>query len=219
MRYKAVIFDLDGTLLDTILDLALSVNAVLQRKGFREHPPEAYRYYIGDGIEMLVHRAFPDGSIDEENLPILVNAVKEEYGRRWANHTKPYPGVPELLSYLEDRQIPKAVFSNKPDEHTQKTVNAFLFRWTFAAVYGVKMGMPRKPDPQGVLLIAQQMRLEPRYIVYVGDTDTDMHAAVAAGMFPVGALWGYRSATELRDAGAQLLAETPAVVANLFNDQ
>jgi phosphoglycolate phosphatase len=216
MSYKAIIFDLDGTLLDTLQDLATSVNAVLKSYELAEHPVAAYRYFVGDGIEVLVQRAFPDGLIDEQGLDLLVAAVKEEYSQHWSDQTRPYPGVAELLSYLETKEIPKAIFSNKPHEYTLLTVEKLLPGWTFSHIYGINEDMPRKPDPHGALLIAEQLSLKPEEIVYLGDTDTDMQTAVSGGFFPVGATWGFRNPEELLAGGAKKLAARPEDLAELF---
>jgi len=217
MKYKAVIFDLDGTLLDTLKDLALSVNTVLKEKGFKEHPVDDYRYFVGEGIEALVEKAFPAESISKEEFEGLVSQVKEEYSRRWADYTKPYPEVPELLNFLEEKSIPKAIFSNKPHEFTTITVETLLAGWKFKAVCGIQPGVPRKPDPRGALQIAEDMQLSPGQIVYLGDTITDMQTAVRGGFYPVGALWGFRPKEELLEGGASMLAETPLDLTKLFS--
>ncbi len=216
MSYKAIIFDLDGTLLDTLQDLATSVNAVLQSYELAEHSVAAYRYFVGDGIEVLVQRAFPGALIDEQGLDVLVAAVKEEYAQHWSDQTRPYPGVAELLNYLEVEEIPKAIFSNKPHEYTLLTVEKLLPDWTFSQIYGISETMPRKPNPHGALLIAEQLSLKPAEIIYLGDTDTDMQTAISGGFFPVGATWGFRNPEELLAAGAKKLAARPEELAELF---
>lgn len=216
MNYRAIIFDLDGTLLDTLQDLALSVNTVLAENGLTEHPVDAYRFFVGDGIDQLVKRAFPSDFFEKKDLEFQIDAVKEEYGRRWFEHTVAYPGVPELLSFLEEMNIPKAIFSNKPHELAVLTVDSLLPGWKFVDVIGIGPGMPRKPNPQGALHIAAKMELQPQDIIYLGDTDTDMQTANKGGFFPVGALWGFRPADELLAGGARLLAETPADVTRIF---
>lgn len=216
MVYRAIIFDLDGTLLNTLQDLALSVNTVLVENGLKEHPVDAYRYFVGDGIDQLVKRAFPSDYFKTKDIGFLVGAVKEEYGRRWFEHTVAYQGVPELLDFLEEKKIPKAIFSNKPHEFAVLTVDSLLPGWKFVDVIGIGPGMPRKPNPQGALHIAAKMGLQPQEIIYLGDTDTDMQTASKGGFFPVGALWGFRPADELTAGGARLLAETPADVSGLF---
>ncbi|MDY6826095.1 MAG: HAD family hydrolase [Bacillota bacterium] len=218
MRYKAVIFDLDGTLLNTLEDLAFSVNAVLKRFGFPEHEIEAYRYFAGDGIDMLVKRAFPPEKGEKNNFAGLVKMVNEEYARRWPEHTKPYPGIPPLLGFLEERQIPVAIFSNKPHRFARQTVETLLPEYKFFTVQGLEEGIPRKPDPTGALKIVEQMHLKPEEIVYVGDTNTDMRTAAAGGFYAVGVLWGFRSAAELQKEGAQLLIRKPLQLRDLFRD-
>lgn len=218
MSYKAVIFDLDGTLLDTLEDLALSVNAVLKERGYEKHPVKAYRYFVGDGIDVLVKRAFPEEVTGSEHeLEQLVKAVKEEYSRRWADHTRPYPGVTVLLNFLAEKKIPMAVFSNKPHEFALLTVDKLLPGWSFFEVCGIRPGIPRKPDPQGALLISHKMKIQPGEIVYLGDTGTDMQTAKAGGFYAVGALWGFRPAEELKREGALMLASSPADLKKLFS--
>ncbi len=217
MIHKAIIFDLDGTLLDTLQDLALSVNAVLRQKGYSEHDVDAYRYFVGDGIEKLAERAFPAGSFAGNiDFNAAVQEIKEEYGRRWADNTRPYPGVPELLNFLEENQIPKAIFSNKPHEFALLTVDVLLPGWSFFDIIGIRAGIPRKPDPQGAMQIANALQLNPREIIYLGDTSTDMQTAVAGGFYPLGALWGFRTGEELLKGGAQNLVREPLDVADYF---
>ena len=210
MTPRAVIFDLDGTLLDTLEDLADSMNAVLRSMGYPEHPVDAYRYFVGEGMEMLARRALPDAEVSDELVGRCVAAMQREYGRRWADKTRPYPGVPEMLDELERRRFPKAVFSNKPDSFTQLTVRELLSEWRFEPVLGIRPGVPRKPDPAGALEIASRLRVEPEACLYVGDTSTDMQTARAAGMIPLGATWGFRPAAELEESGAEHLLGRPA---------
>ncbi len=216
MKFKAIIFDLDGTLLDTLLDLALSVNAVLVSRGYTGHPVDAYRYFVGDGIDLLVKRTFPREAWSGGDLAQLIEDVKEEYSRRWADHTLPYPGVPEMLGLLEKSAVPKAVFSNKPHQLACLAVKKLLASWQFVDIIGIGPDMPRKPDPAGALQIAKKMKLEPGEIVYAGDTDTDMKTALAGGFFPAAVLWGFRPAEELKAAGAGFLAAHPVEITELF---
>lgn len=218
MNYRAIIFDLDGTLLDTLQDLALSVNTVLRKHGLEEHPVEAYRYFVGDGIDVMIQRAFPEPMTGKDQLKNLVEEVKNEYSRRWADHTKPYPGVPELLNFLEQEKIPKAIFSNKPHEFAVLTVETLLPDWSFINVIGISLEMPCKPDPTGALVIAREMGFDTNQIVYLGDTDTDIQTAIKGGFFPAGALWGFRTSEELEAGGASFLAETPENIIELFRE-
>lgn len=209
MHFEAIIFDLDGTLLDTIEDLTDSMNEVLARFGFPGHGQEAYKYFVGEGVETLVLRALPADRADEATIRQCVNAMREEYGRRWDKKTHPYPGVPELLDALHQREIHLAVLSNKVQDFTQICVARLLPNWSFQVVLGARPMVPKKPDPTAALEIAQIMGLNQDQFLYLGDTATDMKTAVAAGMFPLGALWGFRTAQELTANGAKALLEKP----------
>lgn len=212
MPCKAVLFDLDGTLLDTLDDLADSTNAALAELGLPGHPVEAYKQFVGDGLENLVRRAMRQESLDKTLLVRGIELARHEYAGRWAVKTRPYAGIPDLLTGLSRRGIPMAVFSNKPDEFTQSCIARLLPDWQFQAVQGANAELPRKPDPRGALAIAARMGIAPSQVLYLGDTNTDMQTAVAAGMFAVGALWGFRTAEELLATGAAVLAKTPTEV-------
>ncbi len=209
MKYVAVVFDLDGTLLDTIEDLANSMNSVLSRFGFPGHDAEVYKYFVGDGVEKLVIRALPEDSRDETTVARCVSAMREEYGKRWAEKTRPYEGVPELLDSLTDRGIKMIVLSNKPDDFTKLVVANLLPSWRFELVVGARPSVPKKPDPAAALEIAERLEIPPQEFLYLGDTNTDMKTASAAGMYPVGALWGFRTADELIANGAEVVIEKP----------
>jgi phosphoglycolate phosphatase len=216
MRHKAVLFDLDGTLLDTLEDLADSANAALAELGMPAQPVEAYKLFVGDGVENLVRRAMRCDGVDEALLARGIELTRREYARRWADKSRPYPGMPELLDGLSRRDIPMAVFSNKPDEFTRLCVTRLLSQWHFQVVQGATPELPRKPDPRGALAIAARMGIAPDRFLYLGDTNTDMQTAVAAGMFAVGAVWGFRTADELLASGAAALANTPTDVLDLM---
>ena len=210
MDFKAVIFDLDGTLLYTLEDLADSMNCVLERNRLPQHELAAYKYFVGDGIDMLVRRALPFEIADDEELNRFIREMKSEYAGRWTQKTRPYPGIPEVLDAFSAGGFELAVLSNKPDEATRHIIQAFLPGVSFRRVIGATSGKPKKPDPTVALEIADRLRIAPARFIYVGDTSIDMRTAVAAGMFPVGALWGFRPAEELIAAGAELLVSKPA---------
>jgi phosphoglycolate phosphatase len=216
MKFNAVLFDLDGTLLDTLDDLADASNAALDRLGFPPHPVASYKYFIGDGVESLVRRALPPEACNEATVVRCATMMREEYGRRWADKTRPYAGIPELLDALAVRGTPMAVLSNKPDEFTRLCVAQLLPKWRFAVILGAQASLPKKPDPAGAVLGAAQLRLAPADMLYLGDTNTDMQTAVAAGMFPAGALWGFRTADELTAQGARVLLRTPIELLKLL---
>jgi len=209
MTLKAVIFDLDGTLLDTLDDLADAMNAVLELRDYPTHPVDDYRYFVGDGMVMLVRRALPVEWCGEKQVNECVEAFRDEYARRWDNKTRPYDGVADMLDELTGRGVPLAVLSNKPHDFTKLCVSKLLGRWRFAAVQGVTDEVPPKPDGRGAALVADTLGVAPPAVLYLGDTGTDMKTAVAAGMYAVGATWGFRGADELTHAGARVLVSHP----------
>ncbi len=216
MRTHAIIFDLDGTLLDTIDDLTASMNAALASLGFPTHDREAYKIFVGDGVRELVARAFPEAHRDDATVARGMKRMREEYRKRWADATKPYDGILEMLDALAARNIPTAILSNKPEDFTRTCVDHFLDRCPFAIVRGARDGTPKKPDPAAAIAIAQTLGFDPKEILFVGDTCTDMRTAVAAGMIPVGVLWGFRGEAELRDTGAQHLIAHPSELVTLL---
>jgi len=209
MNVRAIIFDLDGTLLDTLEDLGDAMNQVLRELEFPTHDLEAYKYFVGDGVEMLVRRALPKESLTEELVQQCLKVYREEYRRRWDHKTRPYDGVPEMLDALTEMELPLAVLSNKPDDFSKLVVSKLLSKWRFQVVFGVRPSVPKKPDPAAAFEIAALLDIPPSQFLYLGDTGTDMKTAVAAGMFPVGALWGFRTAEELKANGARVLIENP----------
>lgn len=209
MKYSAVLFDLDGTLLDTLTDLVDSVNSALGYLNFPQHESETYKYFIGNGREALAFRALPENQRSPVMVEKLVTYFNEEYTRRWANNTHPYQGVPELLDALTSRGITMAILSNKPHDFTELMVSKLLSRWQFDSVTGALPSVPKKPDPTAALKITRQLDVRPVEFLYLGDTDVDMETATAAGMYPVAALWGFRTAGELLAAGARSLIQQP----------
>lgn len=218
MDFKAVIFDLDGTLLDTLEDIADAMNSVLGKHGCPLHETDAYRHFVGDGVYRLVERVLPEVKRDDETVAEFVEAYREAYGKNWNSKTRPYAGIPEMLEDLAARRLKLAVLSNKPDEFANRCVNEFLSRWSFHKVLGYREEIPQKPDPAGAFKIAESLHIQPGKILYLGDTSVDMKTAVAAGMYPVGALWGFRSFEELLGAGARKLIEKPQELLTLFSD-
>jgi len=218
VRYRALISDLDGTLLDTLQDLADSVNAALARLGFPQHELAPYRYFVGDGRRALALRALPEDRRDQATLDLLIACIGEEYGKRWMNLSQPYEGIPELLDVLTARGVRMAILSNKPHSYTEAIVSGLLPNWSFEFVLGESPSTPRKPDPSGALNIVEQMGIEPGECLYLGDSGVDMQTATAAGLYPVGVLWGFRTADELLANGAAVLVEKPADIIALFGN-
>ncbi len=216
MTFSAVLFDLDGTLLNTIDDLADAMNAALAAVGCPPRTAEECKLFVGDGVENFILRALPPERRNKETAAKVAPFYREAYSKNWAVKTRPYDGVPELLDALAARGLKMAVLSNKPDDFTRLVVGRLLPKWRFDAVLGHRPGGPHKPDPSAALEIARRMGVAPARFLYLGDTNTDMRTAIAAGMFPVGALWGFRTAGELTASGAKALVERPMDVMKLI---
>jgi phosphoglycolate phosphatase len=217
MLFRTAIFDLDGTLLDTLDDIANAANHVLAARGFPIHPNPQYRRLIGDGVVKLISRALPAEHRDKATVQACVGEYTREYERSWNAQTRPYPGVPELLDALVLRGLKLAVLSNKPDPFAQRCVSELLARWAFDVVLGASDKFPRKPDPAGAVEIARRLGVLPAECLYVGDSGVDMQTARAARMFSVGTLWGFRDREELLNDGAQLLITAPGEVLDFLD--
>ncbi len=215
-RSEAVIFDLDGTLVDSIEDIGAAMNTVLETLDLPLHAADDYRAMLGWGMRRLVALALPESRREPTTLDAAVAAMTAEYGRHPLVRTRPYDGIPELLAELGRRGIPAAVLSNKPDALTQAIV-AELFPCTaFHSVQGDRAGIPRKPDPCAALDLCGRMGSEPGKVLLLGDSAVDMETARNAGTARAGALWGYRGAEELLEAGAETLVTHPLAVLDLL---
>lgn len=210
---EAVFFDLDGTLLNTLDDLADACNAVLAAHGLARHPTDAYRFFVGDGMATLLRRAAglsERGDPEEEALlQSLQTSLREGYSLNWARKTAPYPGILPMLLALRERGLPLAVLSNKPHEMTVLTVGHFFPQVDFAGVQGSPPGGKAKPDPALALELARSLAVPPERVLFLGDSSVDMDTANAAGMIAAGALWGFRPESELIAHGAKLLLRAP----------
>lgn len=208
-KISAVIFDLDGTLLDTLNDIAVSMNTVLERNGFATHPIDKYRVFIGQGIATLAKRALEDIKEPHVSVNDIVQELYKEYGNRLFDSTKFYEGIPQLLDNITNLNLPMAVLSNKRDVLTQKLADELLNKWSFKFVSGARQGFAKKPDPTLAIHIAHKLGVPNEECMFIGDTPADMQTAQKAGMFPVGVLWGFRTKEILLEAGAKLLCESP----------
>jgi phosphoglycolate phosphatase len=213
---RGIIFDLDGTLLDTLRDIADSMNAALECLGYPPHQVADYRLMVGTGIEELSHRALPEKDRSDSAAAVLAATMRREYSARWAHSTVPYEGVLPMLSELSTMKVPMAILSNKADEFTRAIVQRFLGEFTFKIVLGMRPDFPRKPDPASSLHIAALMRLDHRETVFAGDSGTDMETARRAGMYGIGVLWGFRGREELVNNGAQRVISSPQELPALF---
>lgn len=217
-RLDAVMFDLDGTLLDTLTDLANAMNRALIDSGFPAHPAESYKYFVGDGVDTEASRALPETARDSETITKVAESSEDYYASCWRENTHPYPGIPELLNALSQHNLILTILSNKPDHFTKQMVAELLPDWRFRIVRGALPDVPIKPDPAAALQIADQIGIPPENFLYLGDTNTDMQTANNAGMFPVGCLWGFRTADELNQNGAKTLIQDPTDIIQVLDN-
>ena len=217
--FKAVLFDLDGTLLETLTDLAEAMNTSLVHFGFKSHTVDAFKYFVGESVAVEAKRALPESARDPETVEKVAEYSQQIYADCWYKNTCPYPGIPELLTELQKRGLKLAVLSNKIDEFTKTMVKTLLPQWCFEMVQGALSDVPLKPHPDLALRIVKHLQIPPEKFIYVGDSNIDMLTAVAAGMFPVGCLWGYRTADELLAAGAKILIKSPSELLEILDDK
>lgn len=210
VRFKAVLFDLDGTLLDTIEDLTEAMNEVLRANGWPEHDPERFKYNVGLGVRVITTKSLPPEHRDEATIEAATQAYNQAYDRRYKEKSRPYDGVDALLAACAAAAMPMAVLSNKPNEFTRRMVDELLPGGRFEVVWGTRPGVPHKPDPAAALDIAARFGVSPAEVLYLGDSEVDMETAQRAGMYPVGVLWGFRTADELIASGARVLVKHPA---------
>ena len=207
--FAAVIFDLDGTLADTLEDIADAMNRVLRREGFPGYDYAAYRYLIGRGMRNLVIQALPAGDRADDTIARCLAELLADYSEHFLVKTSLYEGVAELLGELRAAGVGLAVLSNKVDELTRGIVDGLTEPGTFDVVMGAQAGVPLKPDPAAALLVSVRLGVSPEAVAYVGDSGVDMRTATAAGMLPVGVTWGFRTKDELVENGARAVLDQP----------
>lgn len=215
MQQRGVIFDLDGTLIDSLRDIGICCNIVLEEFGHAPHAIERYREFVGDGARVLVQNAFPK-SCDSGSLEAALTRFKEIYEQNIYENTKAYAGIEEMLLRLDRVSARKGILSNKPHEFTLQYASSIFEGFSFDAVHGQKEGVAIKPHPGVALEIAKGFGLAPSEIFFVGDTATDMRTAKNAGMCAVGVLWGFRGEEELRLGGADYIVSAPGELCGLF---
>lgn len=208
LRYKILVFDLDGTLVDSLTDLADSANKGLEAAGLPTHPYSDYRRFVGNGVEVLIDRAMGE----MRNSPQLRALVKETFNREYSSHcndnTAPYPGCTQLLSKLRENKIMTAVFSNKPDEYVGRILKKVYPEHIFDVARGKLPGVPKKPDGTGLRAILSHLGISRGDCLYIGDSDVDVFTAKNAGVDMLGVEWGFRGRQELLSAGADIVVKT-----------
>jgi phosphoglycolate phosphatase len=214
---EAIIFDLDGTLLNTLNDIATCANAVLEDWDCPLHSVDTYADLVGDGLPNLARKALPTSRRSSGEINAFVDAYRQQYATRWNETSTWYPGIPELLNCLCAHGIPLAILSNKNDDFTKVCVSSYFSSIPFREVRGARAGVPLKPDPQSVLEIVESLGVRPSNCLFVGDSEIDIKTGNNAAMISVGVLWGYRSRLTLEEAGARFLISEPAELTRLVD--
>jgi len=218
---RAFIFDLDGTLVDSLEDIGQACNDVLASHGYPVHPLPAFRFYVGRGFHKLVNDALPEGEaakLSSDQLTALIAEARARYGENMCVRTKPYAGITEALHQLADDGHALAVLSNKPDDLTVELVRRYFPDVPFALVRGGREGVPLKPEPDAPLDMLRHMDFLPERSFYVGDSNVDIFTARNAGMISIGVAWGFRGADELRAAQADHVIDTPEALTRLAKE-
>ena len=213
---KLAIFDLDGTLLNTIEDLGYAANHALQAHGYPTHSIASYPFFVGNGVRRLIERVLPEDARTEATIDRLLVTVKEYYNDHNTDYTKPYEGIPELLSLLSSRGVAIAVASNKYQAATEKLISHFFPTLSFIAVEGQKEGVPVKPDPSIVFEILAKAKTPKADTIYIGDSGVDMETARRACVDSVGVTWGFRPEKELVENHADTIVNSPGDIAKLI---
>ena len=214
MRFESTIFDLDGTLLNSLDDLANCANAMLKVFDFPVHPVKSYQYFVGDGMRTLIERILPQTS-SEKQIIECEEVYKKMYAVHWADKSCLYSGIEKMLADLKRMGLKLAILSNKPDAFTRLCADRFFQPDLFDCVRGQSDDVPKKPAPEGALIIAERLGIRSENILYVGDTATDMLTGKRAGMNTAGVLWGFRERKELEENGADYIVGAPREIVNL----
>jgi len=205
---KLVVFDLDGTILNTISDLAHSANYALKHCGFPVHSIDTYKFFVGNGINRLLERCLPENQKTEQNIARLKDFLLSYYDAHNTDYTEPYNGVCDLLSTLQSEGLQLAIASNKPQSATEKLIRHYFPDIIFAAVFGQREGVPIKPDPTIVYNILEIAGVSPEETLYIGDSGVDMETASNCGATSIGVTWGFRPRKELENSGAHFIVDT-----------
>lgn len=215
---KLVIFDLDGTLLNTIEDLGQAANYALERNGYATHSMASYPYFVGNGVRRLVTRVLPEDARDDENVDRVLGDFMKYYDEHCIDYTKPYNGMPELLQDLRDMGVMMAVASNKYQQAVSKIIPHYFPDINFIAIEGQKDGVNVKPDPSIVFSILAQARVPKADALYIGDSGVDMETARRACIDSVGVTWGFRSKKELVEYQADVIVNNPMDIVGIVEN-
>lgn len=216
--YHAAIFDLDGTLTDTLADLHTAVNEMLDHYNLPRRTLDEVRLFVGNGARKLLLRALPaDKSSDEKFLDAALAYYDCCYARHCTEKIAPYDGIIELLTTLQAKKIPLAICTNKQHFAAIDIAEKILAPIKFAYVSGDELGQPRKPDPTRALNIAKNLGITPEDVAYFGDTAIDIQTALNAGFLSVGVTWGFRPRSELVEAGAEIIVDHPREILESIN--
>ncbi len=216
---KYIIFDLDGTLVNSIYDLADSVNYVLKQNGYAEHPLESYYYFVGNGTLKLIERALPEDKRTANEIERVHSQFAERYSQNYLSKTIPYNGINELLDELDKRGIKYSVASNKTDIFTQEIINGLFPNNRFDVIIGKREENPTKPDPKIIYDILDGKNLTLDEILVVGDSDVDIETGHNACLKAVGCLWGFRDERELKEAGAEYIISKPMELFEIIDNK
>lgn len=219
LLYQGIIFDLDGTLLDTITDLANAGNFVCEQMGWPQHSIEAYKKFVGNGIPMLVQRFSPAEYRQPQQLEQTLAAFRQRYAAHTTDCTCAYEGIPELVQQLSEKGIPMGVLTNKEQGFAEQILKQYFPSQPFSVIQGAVANFPPKPDPKALLFLLQHPAFAGKKILFVGDSDVDILTAHAAGLEACGVLWGFRDRAELSAACAEHLVEHPSEIANLLEKE
>ncbi|MDA3932264.1 MAG: HAD family hydrolase [Tenericutes bacterium] len=216
---KAVIFDLDGTLLDTIEDIANTCNIVLEKRGYKTLPLKDYRQYVGKGVKHLIEKMMEASQIEKYLFDEIINDYFNVYKNESTKMTKIYPGMVPLLENLKEMGISLNVLSNKPHNQVKDLMPTYFEDNLFNIVYGKHDNLPAKPNPTLIRKMIKELKVKSTEILYVGDTKTDMETALNAGLASVGVLWGFRDEPELVQAKASYIVSSPNEIAKIIKEK
>jgi len=217
LKYLGLIFDLDGTLVDTLEDIAASMNRSLTIHGFPQVPAAEFREKVGWGIKRLAFLCLPEQARSEETAALIAADAASFYAENPLVSSKPYPGILELISALKQKKAKTAILTNKPDPVAQKVVSGLFAPGSFDIVRGEITGGARKPDPACAWEILVELGLTPANVIFMGDSEIDMETAVSSGCYPLGVSWGYRPRKIINDAGARRIIDEPLELMDFFN--